>query len=75
MKKHLTGIVKSAKMQKTAVVDVVHFRVHPKYLKRIKINKSYTTHNEIDAKEGDTVRLEETRPISKNKHWQITKVI
>lgn len=75
MKKHLTGTVKSAKMQKTAVVDVVHFKVHPKYLKRIKVNKSYITHNEVGAKEGDIVNLEEIRPMSKNKHWQITKVI
>ena len=75
MKKHLTGIVKSAKMMKTAVIDVVHFQVHPKYLKRIKVNKSYTAHNEVGAKEGDNVRLEETRPISKNKHWKITKVL
>jgi len=75
MKKQLIGTVKSAKMQKTAVVDVVHFKVHPKYLKRIKVNKSYTTHNEIDAKEGDRVQLKEIRPMSKNKHWQITKVI
>lgn len=75
MKKHLTGIVKSAKMQKTAVVDVVHFKVHPKYLKRIKVNKSYITHNEVGAKEGDSVSLEEIRPLSKNKHWQITKVL
>jgi len=75
MKKHLIGIVKSAKMMKTAVVDVVHFQVHPKYLKRIKVNKSYTTHNEVGAKEGDRVHLEETRPISKNKHWKITKVL
>jgi len=75
MKKHLTGIVKSTKMMKTAVVDVVHFQVHPKYLKRIKVNKSYIAHNEVGAKEGDRVRLEETRPISKNKHWQITKVL
>ena len=75
MKKHVNGTVKSAKMMKTAVVDVVHFQIHPKYLKRIKVNKSYIAHNEIGAKEGDSVRLEETRPISKNKHWQITKVL
>ena len=75
MKKHVIGKVKSAKMIKTAVVDVVHFKVHPKYLKRIKVNKSYIAHNEVGAKEGDNVRLEETRPISKNKHWQITKVL
>ena len=75
MKKQLIGTVKSTKMQKTAVVDVVHFQVHPKYLKRIKVNKSYTTHNEIDAKEGDRVQLKEIRPMSKTKHWQITKVL
>lgn len=75
MKKNLIGTVKSAKMTKTAIVDVVHFKVHPKYLKRIKVNKSFAAHNEVGAKEGDRVRLEETRPISKNKHWQITKVL
>lgn len=75
MKKHVTGTVTSAKMTKTAVVDVVHFKVHPKYLKRIKVNKSYIVHNEVGAKEGDSVRIEETRPISKNKHWQIIKVL
>ncbi len=75
MKKQLIGTVKSAKMTKTAVVDVVHFKVHPKYLKRIKVNKSYTAHNEINAKEGDQVQMKEIRPMSKNKHWQITKVI
>jgi len=75
MKKHLTGTVKSAKMIKSAVVDVVHFQVHPKYLKRIKVNKSYSVHDELGAKKGDRVRLEETRPISKTKHWKITKII
>jgi len=75
MKKLLIGTVKSAKMMKTAVVDVVHFQVHPKYLKRIKVNKSYIAHNEIGAKEGDRVQLKDTRPQSKNKHWQITKVL
>ena len=75
MKKLLQGTVKSAKMTKTAIVDVVHFQVHPKYLKRIKVNKSYAAHNEVDAKEGDTVQMKEIRPMSKNKHWQITKVL
>ena len=75
MKKQLIGTVKSAKMQKTAIVDVVHFQVHPKYLKRIKVNKSYAAQNDVDAKEGDRVQLKEVRPLSKNKHWQITKVL
>lgn len=75
MRKHLVGTIKSDKGQKTAIVDIVRFKVHPKYLKRIKVNKSYAAHNEIGAKLGDRVRIEETRPISKNKHWQITKVL
>lgn len=75
MKKLLIGTVKSAKMTKTAIVDVAHFMVHPKYLKRIRVNKSYSAHNEVSAKEGDRVQLKEIRPLSKNKHWQITKVL
>lgn len=73
--KHLTGIVKSDKNLKTSVVSVTRFKVHPMYLKRIKVNKSYTVHDELGAKKGDRVRIEETRPISKTKHWKIAKII
>jgi len=75
MKKHLTGIVKSDKMTKSATVVVTRFKVHPKYLKRIKVTKSYTTHNEIGAKAGNSVMIEETKPISKNKSWKIIKIL
>ncbi len=75
MKKHLTGVVKSDKMTKSATVVVTRFKVHPKYLKRTKVTKSYTVHNEIGAKQGDEVIIEETKPISKNKNWQITKIL
>ncbi|KKT39432.1 MAG: 30S ribosomal protein S17, small subunit ribosomal protein S17 [Candidatus Collierbacteria bacterium GW2011_GWC1_45_47] len=75
MKKHLQGVVKSDKMTKSATVIVTRFKVHPKYLKRSKVTKSYLAHNEIGAKAGDTVLMEETKPISKNKAWQITKVL
>jgi len=73
--KHLLGTVKSDKNLKTAIVDVVRFKVHPKYLKRIKVNKSYAVQNDLGAKVGNRVRLEETRPISKTKHWKISKII
>ncbi len=73
--KHLLGTVKSDKNIKTAIVDVVRFKVHPKYLKRIKVNKSYAVQNDLGAKVGNRVRLEETRPISKTKHWKISKII
>ena len=75
MKKHLQGVVKSDKVTKSATVIVTRFKVHPKYLKRSKVTKSYLAHNEIGAKTGDTVLMEETKPISKNKAWQITKVL
>lgn len=75
MTKHLSGQVKSDKMTKSAVVVVTSFKVHPKYGKRIKVTKSYTVKNEIGAKEGNQVIIEETRPISKTIHWQITKII
>lgn len=75
MTKHLIGTVKSDKATNTAIVDVIRFKVHPKYQKRIKVNKSYAAHNTLGAKTGDRVRIEETRPLSKTKHWQITKVL
>jgi small subunit ribosomal protein S17 len=75
MRKHKLGTVKSDKNTNTAIVDVINFKVHPKYLKRIKVNKSYPSHNILGAKVGDRVRIEETKPISKTKHWEITKII
>lgn len=75
MKKQLRGTVKSAKMTKAATVEVIRFKVHPKYLKRIKVTKSYSVRNEISAKEGDRVIIEETKPQSKTIHWQITKIV
>lgn len=74
MKKHLTGVVKSDKMIKSATVIVTSVNVHPKYLKRTKVTKSYTVHNEVGAKAGDHVIIEEAKPISKTIHWQIIKV-
>jgi len=75
MRKHLTGTVKSDKMIKTAVVDVIRFKVHPKYLKRIKVNQSFAVHNELGAKVGQRVQIEETKPISKTVRWEITKIL
>ncbi len=75
MTKHLTGVVKSDKMTKSAVVRVDRFKVHPKYGKRTRAHTNYIVHNEVGAKEGNTVRIEETTPISKTKSWQITKIL
>jgi small subunit ribosomal protein S17 len=75
MKKRLTGIVKKAAMEKSAVVVVSRIVVHPKYKKRTKKTRSYLVHNLIKAKAGDTVNLEETKPISRRKHFTITKIL
>lgn len=75
MSKQIVGTIKSAKSINTAIVDVTRFKVHPKYLKRIKVNNSFACHNTLGAKEGDRVSIKETRPISKTKHWEITKIL
>lgn len=73
--KHLLGTVKSDKNLQTAIVSVIGFKVHPKYLKRTKVTRSFAAQNDLGAKKGDRVRIEETRPLSKSKHWKITKII
>jgi small subunit ribosomal protein S17 len=75
MTKKLKGVVKTAIHEKTATVVIEHINVHPKYKKRLKINKSYQVHTEIKVKPGDMVEIESTRPLSKLKHFRITKII
>lgn len=71
-KKKLQGIVTSDKMQKTVVVKVERVTEHPKYKRRYKIHKKYKAHDENNTyKTGDTVVIEETTPISKDKKWKV----
>jgi len=70
-KKQLIGTVVSDKMEKTVVVEVETRKRHPVYHKVIKRGKKFKAHNEIGAKVGDTVKIEETRPLSKNKTWKV----
>ena len=70
MKKILTGKVFSVKMTKTVVVMVERKFRHSVYHKVIVRHKKFKAHNEkLDLKLGDVVRIEETRPISKDKHF------
>jgi len=72
MPKFLTGTVVSTKMQKTVVVKVERKFRHPLYEKVITRHKKYKAHNEnFDLKEGDIVKIIETRPISKEKHFKV----
>jgi small subunit ribosomal protein S17 len=73
--KTFIGTVKSAKMDKTVVVEVVTFRQHPLYLKRYKFTKRFLAHDPLGAKEGDKVQIKESRPISRRKRWQVSQII
>ena len=70
------GIVDSTKMDKTIVVRVVDRVRHPLYDKTLQRTKKLYVHDETnDAKEGDRVRVAETRPLSKNKRWRLVEVL
>lgn len=75
-KKELKGIVISNKMQKTLVVRIENIKEHPKYKRRYKVHKNYKTHyDEGEYEIGDKVVIQETKPISKDKHWRVVKKI
>jgi small subunit ribosomal protein S17 len=75
-RKERIGKVTSAKMQKTVVVENVRQALHSKYKKYFKKTTKFVAHNDNDnAKEGDTVRIMETRPLSKTKRWRVVEVI
>jgi small subunit ribosomal protein S17 len=73
MRKTLTGVVVSDKMQQTAVIEVARQKIHPILEKRYTRNSRFMAHNPDNTyKTGDTVVIAETRPMSKNKRWEIT---
>ena len=75
-KTELIGKVTSAKMEKTIVVEVQRLVQHPKYRRVVRISKKFYAHDEKgEAKPGDRVRIEETRPLSKTKHWRLIQVV
>ena len=70
------GVVVSSGMDKTAVVAVVERVRHPKYAKFVNRTKKLYAHDEAnDAHVGDTVRLMETRPLSKTKRWRVIEIV
>ena len=70
------GRVVSDKMEKTITVVVETKRNHPVYGKRINYSKKYKVHDEENkAKEGDIVRIMETRPLSKDKHFRLLEIV
>ncbi len=72
LKKVLSGVVVSDKMDKTVVVKVNRFVKHPVYGKFLNKSKKYKAHDPENVhKVGDKVDIEETRPISKDKHFKV----
>ena len=72
----LTGKVTSAKMEKTIVVEVTRLVQHPKYRRVVRISKKFYAHDEKrDAKQGDTVRIVASRPLSRLKRWRLEAVL
>jgi small subunit ribosomal protein S17 len=70
------GRVSSNKMEKTLVVLVESYRNHPLYKKTIRKVKRYKVHDENnECKIGDTIKIVETRPLSKEKRWRVSEII
>ena len=75
-KRILQGVVVSDKNDKTIVVKVERRLRHPVLKKTVRLSKKYHAHDEKnDAKTGDVVRIEETRPLSKQKRWTLVEKV
>ena len=75
-KKTFVGTVVSDKMQKTVVVSIQRRVAHPRYGKLIKITKRFKADtNGMEVKVGQTIKMEETRPISKGKFFKVIEII
>ena len=74
--KERVGVVISNKMDKTVVVAIENRSPHPKYGKIMVNTKHYKAHDEENrCQEGDRVRIRETRPLSRTKHWTIAEIL
>jgi len=75
-RKERVGVVQSDKMDKTITVSVRRQMKHPMYGKYLERSSKFMVHDEEnEANEGDTVRVMETRPISKNKRWRLVEIL
>ncbi|AKV66159.1 MAG: 30S ribosomal protein S17 [Microcystis sp. M015S2] len=74
--KERVGVVVSDKMDKTVVVAIENRSPHPKYGKIVVKTQKFKAHDEENqAKQGDRVRIRETRPLSKTKRWQVAEIL
>ena len=76
LRKERIGVVSSRKMEKSIVVAETKRVKHPMYGKFVLKTKKYVAHDEKnDCNEGDTVRIMETRPMSKSKRWRLVEIL
>jgi len=76
LRKERIGVIVSDKMQKTITVAVKRKEKHPIYGKFVQKTSKFTAHDETnDGNIGDTVRIMETRPTSKNKRWRLVEIV
>ncbi len=75
-RKEIIGVVRSNKMEKTITVSVERKMKHPKYKKFVKSTAKFKAHDEKnECGIGDTVKITETRPLSKSKRWRLVEVL
>ncbi len=74
-RRRMTGFVTSNKMMKTVVVEITRTYRHPLYHKVVHSSKRVKAHDELECNIGDEVRIVESRPISKEKHWVVEEII
>jgi small subunit ribosomal protein S17 len=76
LRKERIGVVVSNKMDKSITVDVKRKMKHPKYGKFVNKSKRFIAHDEQNTCDiGDTVKIMETRPLSKNKRWRLVEIV
>ena len=74
-RRRMTGVVVSDKMTKTVVVETTRTYRHPLYEKVVHDNRRVKAHDELGCQIGDTVRIVESRPISRHKHWVVEEIL
>lgn len=76
LRKERIGLVVSNKMDRSIVVEIETKKKHPMYGKFVKQTNKFMAHDEKnDCNIGDTVKIKETRPLSKNKRWRLVEII
>lgn len=74
-RRRITGVVTSNKMQKTVVVEITRTFRHPLYRKVVQSRKRVKAHDNLGCQIGDQVLIVESRPLSRQKHWMVEKIV